>query len=384
MIASSMDGSRRDATSGGVAIASLVALGALAGPRALGQGGDDPASATVIPALPYADSGTTAGYLDDSDEVCPYTGSTSPDVYYSYTPASDQQITVDLCDSLYDTKTYVYDSFLSLVDTRPAGDPACNDDFCTSPNGAPFRSFLACVNVAAGVEHFIVVDGWLGDLGSYQIDVSITDPAPCEPCVVECPAGATIEPDDCDYGNPAPNDQVNGGCNATPPAFTDIVPDETYCGTAYFDGTFRDTDWYRLDHRGAALDRPGGITYEIKGKAEFDAIYGRVDNDGVDDCTGVTSLAEFVLVGACADVSLETVRLDDGIWWFFVAPQFTDLVDCNEPAGPGDEPDDDYTMKLNALYENPPPCPWDLNGDGNVGFADLLKVLSEWGPCPMS
>jgi hypothetical protein len=29
-----------------------------------------------------------------------------------------------------------------------------------------------------------------------------------------------------------------------------------------------------------------------------------------------------------------------------------------------------------------PGCPEDLSGDGAVGFADLLKVLSEWGPCP--
>jgi hypothetical protein len=26
-------------------------------------------------------------------------------------------------------------------------------------------------------------------------------------------------------------------------------------------------------------------------------------------------------------------------------------------------------------------CPWDLNRDGDVGFADLLAVLSDWGPC---
>jgi len=28
-----------------------------------------------------------------------------------------------------------------------------------------------------------------------------------------------------------------------------------------------------------------------------------------------------------------------------------------------------------------PPCP-DTDGDGNVGFSDLLAVLSSWGPCP--
>ena len=32
--------------------------------------------------------------------------------------------------------------------------------------------------------------------------------------------------------------------------------------------------------------------------------------------------------------------------------------------------------------EAPPPCPWDLNGDGTVGIGDLLALFSEWGPCP--
>ncbi len=27
-------------------------------------------------------------------------------------------------------------------------------------------------------------------------------------------------------------------------------------------------------------------------------------------------------------------------------------------------------------------CPWDLNGDGSVGAADLLALLAAWGPCP--
>jgi hypothetical protein len=27
-------------------------------------------------------------------------------------------------------------------------------------------------------------------------------------------------------------------------------------------------------------------------------------------------------------------------------------------------------------------CPEDITGDGAVGFADLLIVLSAWGPCP--
>ena len=27
-------------------------------------------------------------------------------------------------------------------------------------------------------------------------------------------------------------------------------------------------------------------------------------------------------------------------------------------------------------------CPGDFDGDGNVGIADLLELLANWGPCP--
>ena len=37
-------------------------------PNPVRQGGDTVANATVIPALPYNDSGTTVGYTDDYDE----------------------------------------------------------------------------------------------------------------------------------------------------------------------------------------------------------------------------------------------------------------------------------------------------------------------------
>jgi hypothetical protein len=354
-------------------VASLATVALTSG--AFAQGGDNPTSATAIGALPFADTGTTVGYTNDSDEVCPFTGSSSPDVYYSYSPASDQQITVDLCDSMYDTKTYVYDSFFNLADTRPAGAPACNDDFCTAPNGGPFRSFLECINVFGGNTYYIVVDGWLGDLGGYQIDVTVSDPAACGPCIVECPAGANIEPDDCDFGNPAPNDQVNGGCNATPPAFTEILCDKWYCGTGYFDGAFRDTDWWEL----APL--AGSATFTIKGQSEFDSVYGRVENGGVPACP-VLAFAEFVVLSNCTDAALVTAELIPGTYWFFVGPQFTDLVDCNQPAGgPPAEIGENYTLRVNCELTGLP-CPWDFNGDEMVGFADLLKVLSNWGPCP--
>jgi hypothetical protein len=49
------------------------------------QGGDLISSATAITTDSYNNTGTTSGYVNDYDEVCPYTGSTAPDVVYSYT-----------------------------------------------------------------------------------------------------------------------------------------------------------------------------------------------------------------------------------------------------------------------------------------------------------
>lgn len=356
----------------------VLTTGAFAGGPA---GGDSPTGCTVIGALPFSGTGSTVGLVDDTDAVCPYTGSTSGDAYYCYSSASPQQITLDLCNSLYDTKTYVFDSSGFLATTRPFGGLACNDDFCTSPGGGAFRSFLACVNIVPGLTYFIAVDGWLGSEGTYHIDVTLSNPADCEPpppCVVDCPGGATLEPDDCMFGNPAPNDQVNGGCNATPAAFTTLLCDTDYCGTGYMDGAFRDTDWWKLDASGDLTSS----TYTITGEAEFNAVYGRVQNFGIDSCVGVSAFAEFAVVAKCTDVSVVTVRLDPGVYWFFVGPDFSEIVDCNQPAGgPPLEVGDHYVLNVECA-PNGLPCPWDFNENGQVDFQDLLKLLSVWGPCP--
>jgi hypothetical protein len=37
---------------------------------------------------------------------------------------------------------------------------------------------------------------------------------------------------------------TNGGCNSSPPVYTDAGCGQSWCGTAWADGGFRDTDWY--------------------------------------------------------------------------------------------------------------------------------------------
>ncbi len=129
------------------------------------QGGDTIEEATVIDALPYNNTGTTAGYNDDYDEVCPFTGSTSPDVVYSYAPTVDMLIDISICESAYDTKLYVYEN-------DAGSNIACNDDECSDSQGNPYRSLLEQVLLTAGNTYYIVVDGYGGNFGEYNINVT--------------------------------------------------------------------------------------------------------------------------------------------------------------------------------------------------------------------
>jgi hypothetical protein len=198
-------------------------------------GGDNIATAVVIPGLPFNDTGNTCGFLDDYDVVCPYSGSTSPDVVYKFTPASNMKISVDLCPSQYDTKVYVFDG-------SPASVVACNDDAGCGYSG--YQSRLAIVPLTGGHTYYIVVDGYGGDCGDY--DLSVAEVLPCD--LVTCkPYDQPENEPDCFDGF---IDTFNGGCNSTPPVFEPVVCG-TICGTAgtYLstDGSnYRDTDWYEI------------------------------------------------------------------------------------------------------------------------------------------
>ena len=137
------------------------------------QGGDTCGTAMVITALPFADTGTTAGYVDDYDEACPYTGSTSPDVVYEYSPTADQLVDVFLCNSGYDTKVFVYE------DTCPNGVSCKDDAYYCEELGNDYRSYLSCVLMRAGHTYYIVVDGYGGESGTY--DLTVTEGA-CDGC----------------------------------------------------------------------------------------------------------------------------------------------------------------------------------------------------------
>jgi hypothetical protein len=204
-------------------------------------GGDTVGTASNIPGIPYTDSGNTCAFVNDYDSVCPFGGSTAPDVVYQFTPGANVNVDISLCASAYDTKTYVFDAGLSVI--------ACNDDTpgCGSDG---FRSSLTAVPMTAGNTYYIVVDGYSTSCGDYELSVSEN-----VPCIVDCPEGSVAEGEvDCFDGYV---DNYNAGCNAVTPVFTAIPCDQfggvTVCGTygGYFDPAsgfdYRDTDWYTVD-----------------------------------------------------------------------------------------------------------------------------------------
>ncbi|MEZ4386439.1 MAG: hypothetical protein R3D98_02440 [Candidatus Krumholzibacteriia bacterium] len=231
------------------------------------QGGDTILDAVVIPGLPFADSGTTAGYTDDYDEACPYTQSTSPDVVYRYTAVNTvEPIRIDLCGSDYDTKVYVYDSSLNLV--------GCNDDFYDDDPCGHYVSMLDGITFLGGETYYIVIDGYGGDYGGYELQIDGYMIA----CYVELPDNEGEPPLVDGYV-----DTFNGGCESPPPH-----PVQTITGdadghalvsgrTGWFaaGGSYgRDTDWFEL-----TVGETG--TIEIETCANYNSL---VDEIAHQDC----------------------------------------------------------------------------------------------------
>lgn len=266
----------------------------------------------IIDYLPFAGTGDTCPFLHDYDEACPYDGSTSPDVVYSYYCQYSCTVVIDLCASQYDTKVYVYEN-----EQTPGSPLACNDDYpgC-GPNG--YRSWIM-TEFAAGNTYYIVVDGYAGDCGVYEL--YIEDYLPC----VQCPSDAFVESEP--WCMDPENDIDNGGCNSDPPVFDYLEPSEEsiyVCGTS---GTYvvgynnmRDTDWYQID-----LASESGIG--IRCLANFTVRVGIVD--GREGCEGVSSFYSYTDAYPCGAAILNET-LAPGTWWLWVGPTEFTGVPCGE------------------------------------------------------
>jgi hypothetical protein len=155
-------------------------------PNLIMQGGDTCATATVIPSLPYSDTGTTVGLTDDLQPATCSVAGGAPDAVYVYTPSVDQDITVDLCAATdYDSTVYV------LEGACPGPEIACNDDSCG------LQSRIDSVSLTAGTPYYIIIDGYSSNAGNYSLDVTEAVPPPPGP---SCDGVANLL-----YGQPAMN-----------------------------------------------------------------------------------------------------------------------------------------------------------------------------------
>jgi hypothetical protein len=271
--------------------------------------GDTVGDPFIVGALPFTATGNTCSFINDYDYACPYSGSTSADVVYKWIAtvggtgsAPTGAITVDLCASTYDTKVYIYDGSMAVI--------ACNDDYCS------FQSQVSNVPVTAGNAYYIVIDGYGGSCGTYNMTVS-----EYQPCVLSCRPGAILEGEPTCYDGY--NDVYNGGCNSVPfPVFQIIEPlddDITICGTTGVfpmdTTTYRDTDWYQLD-----ISWYGYIC--LSGDAEVPSYFFIIDGRG--GCS-TSAVVAYGLAGPCAPVSDICYSCDPGTWWAWAGPRSWDL-----------------------------------------------------------
>ncbi len=288
------------------------------------EGGEDMATAVPITALPFDDTGATCDNIDDWDEECPYTGSTSPDVWYSYTPAVDELINVDLFGSAYDTKTYILDGSYTAI--------ACNDDYYSD-----YTSFLEAVPLTGGVTYYIVVDGYAGACGTYTLNIAVFTPP--EPCILECAGVPEGEPDN----GPSYDDMYNGGCNTSdtdPWAYVQaLTGDEngnlTFCGVGGWNAVGKDTDWYSV-----TFGASGQITWTVESEVPgwFFEIAGQV-------CDG--ELINIMALEDCEEGTVTLTGTPGSQAWIWAGAQ-----EYSPPSG-FEGYNFDYTMTFTGLQEGP-------------------------------
>ncbi len=269
------------------------------------EGGETIEDAVVITTFPYSDTGATCDNVNDYDEVCPYTGSTAPDVVYVFTCPNDDCLTVDLCDAMYDTKTYVYDFEAGYGFGNPW---ACSDDAGCGYSG--YQSLIDAVDVFAGHTYYIVVDGYGSSCGEYYLVVDLW----CPECPVWCPEDGVPE------GEPPLEDDYvdtwNGGCNS-PPSY----PFQQLCGNddrelvlccnagnySYQGSAYRDTDWF--------IVYKASDPFDVEAEAEYPTAILQLGFDPVQRCDGEITVDQSLLLEPCVPGTMSLIgSVGDEVW----------------------------------------------------------------------
>jgi hypothetical protein len=221
-----------------------------------------------------------------------------------------------------------------------------NDDSCGLQSEVIV--YLEPGNYFCTIEHYCC-----DTCGDYVFDVHEE-----VPCVVECPEDGIPEAEPC-------GDDTNGGCNMDVPQFEPIACMTTVCGTGWFDGGTRDTDWYEY-----IPVNDDTMTFAVE--AEFDVLFGLIEQivPGVPGCDNITGyVSPYALMPDCTPASVTFPVTAGGTFYVFVAPQFTDVFPCGE-----------YSDYVATLTGEACIC-GDFDGDGDVDEDDFYFFLDAFGTC---
>ncbi|HMN97158.1 MAG TPA: hypothetical protein PKC43_11770 [Phycisphaerales bacterium] len=238
------------------------------------------------------------------------------------------------------TLTLTYDGFEQSCppsdhDCYSTGGPGCTDEEC-------------CL-IVCELDPFCCQVAWDGICVGEAFDF-----CGAPPCDWSCPLGALIEPEPCGF-------DTNGGCNSNPPIFTAIACGDTFCGTNWASGGFRDTDWYQL-----VLPSLQEITFSVE--TTLPIVIGLVNTGGVPDCAIATALTPFAVAPFCGEASFSRC-LEPGTYWLFVGANGFDGFPCGSA--------NDYTVTLVCSGQ---PC--QLPGPPNNNCADASQAFD--GPNPFT
>lgn len=136
-------------------------------------GGNTCSTATVIPGVPYVDTGTTCGGGDEYDVACP-SPTPAPDVVYRLSPQTNQCVNISMCGGTsYDAKFFIYSSALGGCPQTSGpgggGNLLCASGGCPDDSDVPRET---SIELTGGVDYWIVVDGDDDGCGNYQIAVN--------------------------------------------------------------------------------------------------------------------------------------------------------------------------------------------------------------------
>jgi cysteine-rich repeat protein len=148
---------------------------------------DDACAAATVLALPSTTMGDTSAGSNFTSTNCDGLNGTAPDLAYSFTPAVDGLVRIDLTSPLNI-------GFLLLREC---------DSFVTCRSGLGNGTETATVPLQAGKTYDLIVSGFNGASGSFTLDLT--------PIVEECGNGAVEGMEQCDDGNTDGGD----GCSAT-------------------------------------------------------------------------------------------------------------------------------------------------------------------------